>query len=213
MVISILPSYVHIRWIADNWATYCACVHNKQWSPITYSLCMHTLNIAVGFSPILEFPQFPCLRLERQKMMLEAKKTLHLDAEMYQLADNKCVMNIGTGGKYGVWGRDILCKIAFEHANLLNKQHILWWCPLVSKILHSIHQGLPPDGGAPWWMKCSSLFTLQTTVCTIAIQHRAVPQRATRRCNVPSVTTTRCRNVPCGTLHDGHAWLYSPTWT
>jgi len=39
--------------------------------------------------------------------MLEAKKRLKFDAEMYQLAYNKCVVYIGTVNKYGALGGEL----------------------------------------------------------------------------------------------------------
>jgi len=54
-----------------------------------------------GTAPISMFATW-----KRQKTMLEAKKRLNFDAEMLQLAHNKCIMYIGTGSKNGVLGGD-----------------------------------------------------------------------------------------------------------
>jgi len=47
----------------------------------------------------------------RQKTMLEAKKRLNFDAEVWQLSHNNCHLLSGQGVKWGiVWGQTILLR-------------------------------------------------------------------------------------------------------
>jgi len=106
----------------------------------------------------------------------------------------------------------MLWKIACEHANLPNEQHIWWWRPLLRKYCISFtwgrHMTVAPSG--EWNAVFSSPYKLDP-VYAVIVQGHAEPQRAAWHCNDPhSFAMHRtARAIP---YSNGHDWR-SPTWS